>query len=287
MKVNFYTVDVSGTLDSVPSVLSRIAARPLRDREREIGGKPMFLERYDQFGPLHAMDFTQRRLDNGPGYSVRGLPTTDFTLGANGGFGEQTAAIWSSPHYLAVQYNHYGVRPSAIGYYLSLLLRGTQRGAASLELTPVIDPDVFTRLYNSVDQTMLNVAFQPAAGVSSFASDDQGFNAMMRMREDTNAGKMELTLSLGQGKRGGPLQGIREMVQRLNRNPDVTTLKAKVRDVDGAVEVLDFLNHREMVEIPDDGLRRTHGRRLEYDSRVQAMQSVFTGWLQNRPPEER
>ena len=152
MKIHFYRTDVADSVDEVGDVLMRLKAMSLEDRECIVNGKTMFLERCHARKGLHEMEFTQRRTHNGPGYSRQGHETRDFDLEENAGFGEQTAAGWSSQNYLAAQYNHYGVRPSAIAVYLGRFFRpdpSSDRPIPLFSLTPEIDSGVYTKFVNS------------------------------------------------------------------------------------------------------------------------------------------
>ena len=117
MKIHFFRTNDDFPMGYVPQML---AGMPLDARERLIGTRMMFMEEYGTSGDFHQMDFTARRITHGPGHSRPGHQTVDFNLGADGGFGEQTCAIWHAPsRYMAVQYNHYGVRSGSIRDYLS------------------------------------------------------------------------------------------------------------------------------------------------------------------------
>lgn len=160
MKVHFFEMVIENSGEDPASLIDRIRTKSLAERDMAVNGKYMLLEIANvagQLGEMRELDFTQRRVQNGPGHSQRGQLTADFDLGEDAGFGEQTAAILSS-NYMAIQYNHYGVRPSAIATYLGRFLPD----GAFVALRPVLTDDAFARLQRSHKQTRLDFAINAA-----------------------------------------------------------------------------------------------------------------------------
>lgn len=285
MKIHFYQVEVENSPDDLPAVLDRIRGYSLEDREQAINNKPVFLEVCDRTeNGSYELDFTQRRIQNGPGYSQRGAQTTDFPLADGAGFGEQTAAIWSPSGHLAVQYNHHGVRPGTIRDYLCLFLRAdTDDSIPVLSLLPVVAADVYVRLRDSAVQTRIECAIDTSRLTEESAANHVALQSMLRLRDETHAGKATLTLSVGADRRGGPLSNVLRLVDRLRQDDSVERLQVKVKqDVDGQTETLDLLEQRETREVPDTDLVLTRGRRYEYRSRIAAVRSVFEQWLRQQ-----
>ena len=286
MKIHFYRTDVADSVDEIGDVLRRLQFMALDNRERIVNRKTMFLERCRVRRGLHEMEFTQRRTHNGPGYSRQGHETRDFDLEENAGFGEQTAAVWSPQNYLAAQYNHYGVRPSAIAVYLEQFFRpdpDSDRPSPLFSLTPEIDPGVYAKFINSRKKTKLICAIDAAAIPEELGRNNVALSTAMELRRRTDAGKVEITLSYGEDRRGGSLRGIRRIVEPLLRTDTVSSLRVSVKeDLDAATEVLDLMNHRETVVVPDDQLELTEGRRLSYQSRIRSIRREFRRWLQRR-----
>lgn len=261
---------------------------PLVDREREINGKAVFLEACDARNGFYEMDFTQRRTQNGPGYSRKGEKTTDFGLDADAGFGEQAAAVWSQKGYFAVQYNHYGVRPSSIRNYLQRFLESdaSSSGRALLSLNPVLDNMAFARLVRSEKQTRLLCTVEASTVTQEMADSDVALGVVQRLSEQTSAGRVEFSVSLGKNKKKHGLRNIRELVENLlgvNNSESVSNLKVWIKDdLDGTTEVLDLLEHRETALVPDNQLKVTSGRRFDYSSRIHALREEFKKWLSKR-----
>lgn len=281
MKIHFYKVEPPNIHDDLAHILDQIGRKPISKRERDIGGKIVFLEELNKRSTSYEMDFTQRRVENGPGYSRKGEPTEDFKLEPDAGFGEQTAAIWSSEH-LAVQYNHYGVRPSTIRDYLQKILHGQSSDQSDpLSIIPVVDDEVFAKFLESKQQKKFSVVVD-ANTISKEMADNVTLGAALNLQEATLAAKVEISISYG-GNKQGTLQRIKEMAKILRKHPGVTNMKAAVKnELDAPVEVLDLMNHREIIEVPDDNLNRTDGRRFDYESRIGAIRREFSKWLRKR-----
>ena len=287
MKIHFYQAEITDSPDAMSDVLDRIHKLSLEDRERDVKGKTVFLEKDDNQGGLYEMDFTQRRIQNGPGYSKKGKETADFDLEADAGFGEQTAAIWAPKGYLVVQYNHYGVRPSTIGVYLEHFLdNGNSDNKPLLRLKPVINDKVYAKFFGSQRQTKFSCAINARSITNEMAKANVALGAALSLRDTTSAGKVEISVSLGEDKRGGPLQNIKNMVQSLipsENSESLSSLKVVIKeDLDATTEVLDLLEHREVVLVPDSSLKMTDGLRYDYPSRIEALRKEFKGWLRQR-----
>ena len=285
MKIHFFTVEVENSPDEISTVLENLRESTLEDREREIKNKPMFLEICDQGeNGSYELDFTQRRVQNGPGYSRRGELTTDFNLEEGAGFGEQTAAIWSMSGHLVVQYNHYGVRVSAISDYLQSFLRPNHDGISPvLSIVPVVETDAYVRLIRSTEQTQLECAIDTGRLVAAGETNYVPFQSLLQLSNETNAAKVTLTLSLGRGPRGRSLQHIRDLVDRLIPNNLADRIQVNARNnVDGRIEVLDLLEHRKTRQIPNTELNFTRGGRCDYESRISAIRREFNRWQQQQ-----
>ncbi len=287
MKIHYYEIKLERSSLTVSNLLDSLRRQPQVQRERRIHDKDVFLEQGSSKDGLWELEFTQRRIHNGPGYSVKGKPTTDFNLAQGAGFGEQAAAIWSPRGFLAVQYNHHGVRPSGIRAYLERFLRDyhpSTNTPPKVALNPVIDQEAFARLIRSQRHLRLECTIAVDALTEDLASGDVSLQAFLQLRNQTSAGKVEIALSYGQGKRGGPLDNILKTVQSLLRCENhLSKLKATVKeDLDAVSEVLDLLEHRETALVPDSELTVTSGMRYTYSSRVEAIRNRFEPWLAQR-----
>ena len=280
MKVHYFSARIQGSTDTHQTLLTRIDKLTLIDREKPVLDRVMFLEHLEANQDFYDIDFTQRRLLHGPGHSQQGQPTVDFTLGQGGGFGEQTAVVWSKTgHHVAIQYNHYGPRAGNIAYYLSsFLTRSGNQQLPQLIFTPVVDDDVMAKLESSTVQATLECAIDGAMLSDSMADHNVAVSSMLDLTNATAAGRLEIKLSHGSGKRSGPLEIMSTIQNLLELGPKKLKVSIKA-DFDSKMEVLDLLEHRQVEEIPEENLRLTDGLRWKWHDRVNGIRGKFGPWL--------
>ena len=182
------------------AVLRSIMGRPLPERERIISKKNTFMEDHDVDRDFHQMDFTQRRRTHGPGHSRPGRQTVDFDLEDRDGFGEQTCAVWHAPtRYMAVQYNHYGVRAGAIREYLSGFGASAAGRTVNLDMEPQLRRDTLDRLAAAPVHSNLVCGFDAESVAPTDGTAQLGVpvQRIFEIRNSTNAMKIEVSLSLG------------------------------------------------------------------------------------------
>ena len=277
MKIHLYHNLPKSNDQPLTEIIRKISELGLSNRERLIGGKLVFLETCSTDGDRLSMDFTYRRTTNGPGHSVTGKETIDFELEEQAGFGEQTAILYDQEHeYIAMQYNHYGPRAGAIAAYLESFSK------TPLYWDPVIDDDVSAKLTNSVIQSKLRLKVAANTLTEAMCRENVAFSAVQNLRDKTDAGMVDITISLGRDKRGGPLKGIIDFVDRLKKNADsLTNLEVSVKeDQNAATEILDMLKHRLCIEVEDKLLKKTQGLRYNFDSRVFYLGKALDQWKQ-------
>lgn len=117
MRIYAYTAQQFGPR-SLSNLTELIHDQPIE--QRSYGGDAYLrLEDRRQDGDFLLLDFTKRRLGHGPGRYSRRQRLAPFDLGAEDGFGEDTAMVVHLPtNSLAVQYNHHGPKINRIEQYL-------------------------------------------------------------------------------------------------------------------------------------------------------------------------
>ncbi len=287
MKIHYYRLEVENHSMTISALLETIKALPLESREKVIHGKHVILENCSMQGKLYTMDFTLRRIRNGPGYSAPRTEIRDFELEKGAGFGEQTAAVYSPTGFLAVQYNHFGARPSVIPAFLEEFLPPSQPSGQeppAVKLEPVLNNTAFTRLLDSHKQTRFECAVFADKITPEMAEGNVPMSTALAMHNKTEACSVQFALSLGGGKRSGRLRIVDEIKTLLQHPGVLKKCRVTVKpDLDAATEVLDLLEHREAAEIPNRDLEISSGRRFTRSSRYRAIRRVFEAWLQARP----
>ena len=144
----------------------------------------------------------------------------------------------------------------------------------------MVDDEVFAKFLKSKQQKKFSVIVD-ANTISKEMKDNVALSTALKLRETTLAAKVEFSISYG-GK--GTLQGIKKMVDGLMKNREcVSSIKVGVKDeLDAPVEILDLIEHRVQIEVPDSDLNRTAGRRFDYESRISAIRREFSKWLRKR-----
>jgi hypothetical protein len=104
---------------SLEELVELIYAQPLERRTAGAARDIRLEKRRQARGGLLLLDFAHKRSGHGPGRASRNDPVTEFDLGAEEFFAEDTAVVYDPrSHYAAVQHNHYGPRVGTIERYL-------------------------------------------------------------------------------------------------------------------------------------------------------------------------
>lgn len=279
MKVYYFKIGVERVPLALPDLLKSVMAKEQRDREIPISDKEVFLEHFVERYGLYEMGFTQRRWYNGPGLSSRGQLTKDFSITADDGFGEETAAVLAPDGLFAVQYNHFGARPGSIRAYLETCLKralgSAGTGDAAITMVPVINNAARAKIEQGDSSVVrMEVAILTSRINEEMARNNLALETALDMRNRTDAEKIDLTLSVAARRKDrpsklenlwGPIQGM------LQHSDSLAKLKVRVRDEDGSpAELLDLLEERE-VSVITSGLELSSGRRYTHESRVSSI----------------
>lgn len=284
MKIHLYKNEIDKGSRSLLDVIKQISGMPLQQREKVVGEKIIFLEDFEEIsaGGFYAVDFTTRRKDNGPGYSVSGKETEDFPLENDAGFGEQTAFVYHpEKEYLAVQYNQYGPRAASIAKYFSEF--STHEAPDHFDWKPVFDDNVMQKLQRSKSKTKLSYKLDMSS-VSKEMSREIGIEHAYDLWKKYNAAIIEITVSLGRGERGKSINNVFSAARNIRSlNDSVKRLHAQVKvDDDSNAEILNLLDHQWVKEIDNKKLRKTPGLRYTFESRAEIIRGVLREWLQSR-----
>ena len=277
MKIILYENKLFGSKHPLEDALKSCKSLPLADREMGADDKKIFLETCQKQQGCYKMDFTLRRREHGPGLSKPGQTTRDFVLNPDEGFGEQTAAVYDPVHErVAVQYNHYGPKATAIARYLNEF---SQEGSR-FGWVPILHRDAVAKLARSPIERRLKATVATDGLTDEDHANNVALGSILNMREQTHAGTVNLTLSLGRGKRGRSLD-LEEYVRNfLSAGEDVVKkLSVEIINEDDGVEFLDFLGCKVVAEIDNNHLTRTPGLRYTFKSRVNAIERQLREWV--------
>lgn len=275
MKIELYKLEKPQDFDFERRI-TKILDDKLDRRNRMRGKGLMRMETCLKRGKLFLMDFVKIRMDHGPAKAGEGLPVTGFELETNEGFGEETALLWdSSNDWCILQYNHYGVRASAIAEYFSLYVHDAP---VNLILHPKIDDNIHSKI--RAKRLVNKLSFSVAAKEISDADYDNGasLGSATKILKRTDADHIEITITARRKSRlDVDLPDFAKWLMHLGGSSEgspVSSAHATAReDDDSKQEVLDLLHHRIVTEediLPGidkrysmkdrfDALHRAHG----------------------------
>ncbi|WP_444942748.1 DUF6731 family protein [Microbulbifer sp. ZKSA006] len=281
MKVHAFKVDRRSDSAELESVLTQVEGEGnLRHRIRTINSMELRAESIERRDGIWLMDFVRIRTSAGPGRVSRDSEVEGFEFDVEGGFGEETAALYDpETGYILTQYNHHGVRAGIISQYLSCY---DEASVNVFTFRPKLDLDVERRLARqsltkkfafTIDATKMT-AQDRARGVS--LSEALNFGANM------GADKLKIEVSVGSGQdrslsdRAGSV--ITDLVNMFGENVDaVKKLEVSGKeDHDSSIEVLDLLGHRLCVQFND--LSTGPDLRLPREQRWSALERARNGW---------
>jgi hypothetical protein len=256
-----------------------IKADDLADRIKTVGSGRVRLEQVvkykekDGLPSYWCLDFTKLRDGTGPGKGTEADPLEDLDIAAHEFFGEEAAAIFfPDSGYLITQYNHHGVRPSAMAQYLGRYIENENN---ELELAITLDSDAdarykamkhIRRFEVAVDLDKMGAA-QKQAGMSLADALDRA--------KDMNGARMLIQVSVGPD-RNRQLSKVKKFLAPLLNSGAVTRAEVVGRATpDGEICPVDLL-HQQLFHIAE--IQPGTGRRLSWASRKKALRSVARKW---------
>lgn len=289
IKVHLYHVVPGPNTPSFQTVLQEARTAPFQSRLRTLGMNEIRLESIlapadtANNTPYWFLDMTRLRFAHGPGKASRTAPVQGFNLGANEGFGEETAALYDPrTKYLLVQYNHHGVRASTIKDYFSLFNVGQSR---SYEFRVKLDDTSEARLAQKQVLTKISFKVAPASMTASQRSANVGLGKALDLNDALSGQSVEVTVSAGQGKNAmlssqaaaRIINGLRNLAATVSGDDIVEKFEVTGRSTpEERAEVIDMLAPKIEQEI--DGIIMGSDRRYTQQSRWDALLRARHGW---------
>ncbi|GAB3028632.1 hypothetical protein GCM10027285_08700 [Oleiagrimonas citrea] len=221
------------------------------------------------------MDFVRFRDTHGPGKASRDHAVSDFDLGPDEYFGEETAALYvPESRWLLVQYNHFGVRPNAMASYFSYF---DQQQTNSYELSIKLDPDAERRFMETNDVRRVELDLDLTQMRAADRDRGLGLGTVAQYGANLNGAKLKLTLSVGMDRKrrlGGQVKdAVTDMIQNSEM---VTGAQIAGRETpEGQVEVIDLLEEKLTAEA---SITIGPGRRLDQEERFRALIWARNHW---------
>lgn len=275
MKIHLFSVNEEHSSRSLNEVLDQISDLALSEREKVINSKIIFLESVEKRDDgRYLLDFTWRRMENGPGLSKPGAETEDIEMGSEDGFGEQTAIAYCPTTKLAtVQYNHQGAKHSLIADYLSAF--GTNQTDV-FSFSIVINQNTQNRLEQASEVTRLEYLVD--ARMLETDTNSPTVKGLLNTRQEVGAKRIAMQISIEESRRSGN-EGALALLRQLLSDDATENLRAGIKDdEDSEIEMLNLFKHKVYVDIDNDRLVKTTGRRYTLASRLQHLNYQLTKW---------
>ena len=281
MKINLYEVKSPATA-SVADICRQLKGKSLEDRVLSINGYPMKMERCDESSSDPKVVFADfcKHSHYGPGLSSKEKETTTFDMEEEQGFGDMVAMLATDDgKYAMVQFNHRGVRASAIAKYLS-----KHSQSAEVVFTPLLKGDLLHKLSSAMSVSWMETKFD-FSGVRSMPDEFKGratftdiYNTMKSLDRD-KAARIEIKVSKQRGNyegmSGEQAHKFMESAVAMSEEGIVTSAKVLVTQEDDS-EILDLIRAKEEIVINlevDD-----NERMIPFDRRRYALAQAYIHW---------
>lgn len=278
--VNLFKVNHSDGTEKLSQLLKQIAADPIDKRVRSINGVNYRLETAEKRKDgSWRLDFVKFREGHGPGKVSAKKPLEGFELDADDYFGEDTAAIYRPKHkYMVLQYNHWGVRHSAIQQYLSSYVDVDPPNIYTLR--PKLDLEVDRRLQHKTIIRRLEIGIAVNHMTAADRKADRSVADVSAIGEAFGADRVYISVSVsGRDPKRSLIGKIKQLAKTFTKDVSDDAQQRLVifgKDTPEAeVEALDLLEQKltftAKIHLGSD-------RRLAFDDRCDALDRAATRW---------
>lgn len=292
MNVNLFHVHTDVAAVPLPDLLTTISQLPLLDRIRALSYGEMRLDYAEpprsanNASPFWLLDFVKLRFDHGPGKVGKTTLTEGFDLNPDEGFGEETAVLYDADsNHMVVQYNHHGVRASAIERYLNIF-NHNPGDVSGYTLAVKLDPTSEVRLAQKNYITKLHFKVAPAQMTAAHRRGNVGVRRALAMNDAQGGNTIEVTIAAAPREHllAAPIMAMIESLKNMVSADQQDGVRAVAQfEVDGKVDLLDRADGINMIspklEASIDGLMlggddRRYTRRSRWDGLIRARR----GW---------
>jgi hypothetical protein len=230
------------------------------------------------------LEFVKLRFEHGPGKVGKHTAVEGFVLGDDEGFGEETAALYDpKTNHMIIQYNHHGMRASAIERYFNVFDHAPEE-VSSYELLMRIDPSAEIKLAQKRFITKLRFKIAPPKMTAAHRDAGISLNRVLELNNDQNGGAIEVTISASRGQTLG--QRAMSMINDLRRlsahDVDEGTDVVSRFEVGGKNDLLDKSDAINMItpklELTISDLMLGGDRRYTRRSRWDGLLRAQRGW---------
>ena len=269
---NVGNTDLSGLLDNIIS-------DPLDDRNRELGPDWMRIEKIEKNENLYLMDFIRLRLDSGPGKAGLTTSIEGFDLDEDEGFGEETACLYDpQSNYLIMQYNHFGLRHSAIAKYFSVY---DENAPCEFHLRPRFVDDLDRQLSSKTIFRTLDLKIDTRFLNRGDRSADIPVSQALEFGLGKGADTVHIRIAVTGGRNRSLSDNVLRVIDWSRRamgtsSSAIPKLQLTAKDNENAAfEVLDFISPR---LVHEHKLEAGSDRRYSREDRWDALRRSRTNW---------
>lgn len=224
--------------------------------------------------------FSKVRSDNYPAKTKLGRKGEDLILEDDEFLSEETSAIISKDgKKIIVQYNHYGVRASAIRQCLNSLINDPSK---RVDLIPVLTSDAMTTYQKKKLTTSVVGCIEGISEADIALANGAGLGEALKKSIEASATTFKFEFSVDARIKSENidrtfLEKVVDFITQRSGDNDKLVVKVKESEED-AVEEIDLLEHRKMTELDDSGIPRTAGRRYDYTHIYALLTQCYRDW---------
>ena len=268
---------------SLEDAIDRVIGTDLTRRTRVINRRTRRLEDEGYEGRNYLLNFTTFNFD-GPGRVSQAQRAAAFRLRPDESFAVSTTMLYDSRNSLAfIEAMRGGMGPTSIAKYLASFM-GPE---VHYEMDPRLDANAAAKLRTAGQ--LRKIELRVATGPVGRLDRDRGVGAIRafgELGEEIGAGRISLTMDVGQRQRGAGL--LLDPAKRLARSfmgedtRNVEQLRVYLKDdPDEPVEMIDLIQHRERRELllPIN----LGSRQVEHETRWEALLDIRRDFLRDVP----
>lgn len=281
IRIHLFKVNENNAETTLEAMIDRVNADSIENRIRRVGFGEVRLDlvenRKDKntLDRLWYLDLTKLRDTFGPGKAARDRAVEDLDLDADEVFGEETAGLYlPDQQWLLLQYNHYGVRPSAVASYFSAYLANE---ANIYDLIVKIDADAERRFFSKNDIRRFEIGIDLHEMSQAHRAQGNSLTQVAELGEQLGGAKLKLVISVGASHKETLAARTKDMIADFVRNTaGISHAEIAGRETQyDQIEVVDLIEQKLVF---GDDVPVSPGRRVLPADRFKALRRAYGTW---------
>lgn len=280
MKFYYFHASTNGFIEAI----GKVQATKEEDRFYEYGSGYIQIEDITEatigIDKCWLIKFSKVRADNYPAKTKLGQKGEDLILDDDEFLSEETSAIISQDGgKIIVQYNHFGVRASAIRQCLNTLIVDPLN---RVDLIPVLTADAMATYQKKKLTTSVVGCIEGITEADIALANGAGLGEALNKSLEAAATTFKFEFSVdarikSENINRGFLEKVVDFISQRGGENDKLVVKVKESEED-AVEAIDLLAHRKLTELDDLAIPRTAGRRYDYTHIYTLLTQCYRDW---------